>query len=177
MGKRYSEYSIWGWKIKKQKSITLWQQDQERLLVSLRLWANASIGGIQHIFQEDLGISKSHGTIWNSLHEAAEKAKSLNKLVSYENVKNIATDEVFLNGKPILTGICLNSGTILFLEASDDCKKETWIVLFERYKRDFYLNPDTIVKDAGIGMAVVATEVTQTCVWVLINMGFYEYRK
>ena len=144
---------------KKQRSMTLWQQDQERLLLSLRLRTNASIRGIQHVFQEALGVYQSHGKIWNSLHYASEKAKVFNKSVSYGNIKNIATDEIFLNGKPVLTGICLDTGTLLFLESSKDCKKETWIDLFERYQRDFQLSPDTIVKDAGIGMAVAAKEV------------------
>ena len=146
-------------KSKKQKQITLWQQDQERLLVSLRLRANASIRGIQHIFQEALGIHQSHGAIWNHLHEAAKKAKDSNKSVSYDNVKNIATDEIFLNGKPILTGICLDTGAILFLQPAKDCKKETWKALFEYYQTEFQLQPNLIVKDAGIGMAVAAKEV------------------
>ena len=144
---------------KEQKSITLWQQEQERLLISLRLRANASIRGIQHVFQEALGIYKSHGTIWNALHKAAENAKERNKSVFYANIKHIAIDEIFLNGKPVLTGICLDTGMILFLVYSEDCKKETWKALFEYYRDEFHLNPDMIVKDAGVGMAAAAKEV------------------
>ena len=145
--------------LQKQKSITLWQQEQERLLLSLRLRANASIRGIQHVFQEALGIHKSHGAIWNTLHQAAKRAKEQHKSVSYENVKHIATDEIFLNGKPVLTGICLDTGTILFAQAATDCKKETWEALFQYYREHFQLNPDMIVKDAGIGMAAAAKEI------------------
>ena len=71
-----------------------------------------------------------------------KKQNLLTNLVSYENVKNITTEEIFLNRKPVLTGICLDSGTILFLEASNDCKEETWKGLLERYQlRLEYIKP------------------------------------
>ena len=143
----------------KEEPITLYKQDRERLIVSLRLRTKASIRGIEDLFEEDLGRHISHGAVWNKLHEAAKKAKALNKLVSYENIKNIATDEIFLKDTPTLTGICLDTGYIPYLRVTGDRSKNTWEKLLTEMKDDFKLYPERIIKDGGKGMASATNEV------------------
>ena len=43
-----------------------------------------------------------------------------------ENVKHIATDEVFQNGEPVLTGVDLDTGYVFLAQAAPDRSAETW---------------------------------------------------
>ena len=143
----------------KEEPITLYKQDRERLIVSLRLRTKASIRGIEDLFEEELGIHISHGAVWNKLHEAAQKAIALNNSVSYEGIKNIATDEIFLKDTPTLTGICLDTGYIPYLRVTGDRSKKAWEKLLTEMKEDFKLYPEKIIKDGGNGMASATNEV------------------
>lgn len=92
-----------------ERVIVLNKAFRERLVVSLTCYG-MSAANITAFAEEMFAYSISGGTIWNILKEASPKAEALEKSVSLENVKHIATDEVFQNGEPVLTGADLDTG-------------------------------------------------------------------
>ena len=142
-----------------EEPIVLCKQDIERSMISLRLHAKSSLRGIEAFFQESFGIHVSHGWVHEHLHQAAEKARAMEALVSYEDITHMASDEIFLKKAPVLTGICLKTGFIIFLRAQQDRKGDTWGKLLSEMKEKRDLNPVAIVKDTGSGMTSAVKEV------------------
>ena len=67
-------------------------------------------------------------------------------------MKHIATDEVFQNGEPVLTGVDLDSGYVFLTEAAPDRSGETWKAALEE-KKTRGLKPELNVSDGGSGLA------------------------
>ena len=85
-----------------ERVIALNKAFRERLIVSLTCYG-MSAANITAFAEEMFGYSISGGTIWNTLKNVSGKAEAAEKSVSLENIKHIATDEVFQNGEPVLT--------------------------------------------------------------------------
>ena len=100
-----------------ERVIVLNKAFRERLVVSLTCYG-MSAANITAFAEEMFAYSISGGTIWNILKEASPKAEALEKSVSLEKVKHIATDEVFQNGEPVLTGVDLDSGYVFLAQAA-----------------------------------------------------------
>ena len=133
-----------------ERAIVLNKAFRERLVVALTCHG-MSAANITALAEEVFGYSISSGTIWNILKEASRKAETLEKGVSLENVKHIATDEVFQNGEPVLTGVDLDSGYVFLTEAAPDRSGETWKAALEE-KKTRGLKPELNVSDGGSGL-------------------------
>ena len=71
--------------------------------------------------------------------------------MSLENVRHIATDEVFQNGEPVLTGVDLDSGYVFLAQAAPDRSAGRWKAALEE-KKTRGLNPELNVSDGGSGL-------------------------
>ncbi|MBP5717559.1 MAG: transposase [Abditibacteriota bacterium] len=133
-----------------ERVIALNKAFRERLVVALTCYG-MSAANITAFAEEMFAYSISSGTIWNILKEKSRKAETLEKSVSLENVKHIATDEVFQNGEPVLTGADLDTGYVFLAQAAPDRSAETWKAALEE-KKTRGLNPELNVSDGGSGL-------------------------
>ena len=133
-----------------ERVIVLNKAFRERFVVALTYYG-MSAANITAFAQEVFAYSISSGTIWNILKEASRKAEALEKSVSLENVRHIATDEVFQNGEPVLTSVDLDSGYVFLAQAVPDRSAGTWKAALEE-KKTRGLNPQLNVSDGGSGL-------------------------
>jgi hypothetical protein len=124
-----------------------------RTIVALSCTAPVSIRAIEE--QLPLiypGCKASYGYIQGVIIEAQQNAALFNQRVCLSNIRNIAVDEMFSQGKPVLAGIDLDSGFLcsLSLEASRD--GATWATVLEQAKSQG-MSPDCVVKDGATGIA------------------------
>ena len=133
-----------------ERVIVLNKAFRERLIVSLTC-RGMSAANITEFAEEVFAYSISGGTVWNTLKEASRKAEEAEKSVSLENVRHIATDEVFQNGEPVLTGVDLDSGYVFLAQAAPDRRAGTWKAALEE-KKTRGLKPALNVSDGGSGL-------------------------
>lgn len=99
------------------------------------------------------GRGMSYGRVQAFLKEAGERADALLRKLPLKNVKSLALDEMFSQGKPVLTGMDLDSGFIVCAELSTSRSGEAWSSLLLERKKTQKLEPSVVLKDAGSGMA------------------------
>jgi hypothetical protein len=133
-----------------ERVIALNKAFRERLIVSLTCYG-MSAANITAFAEEMFGYSISGGTIWNTLKNVSGKAEAAEKSVSLENIKHIATDEVFQNGEPVLTGVDLDSGYVFLAQAAPDRSAGTWKAALKE-KEGQGLKPELNVSDGGSGL-------------------------
>ena len=133
-----------------ERVIVLNKAFRERMIVSLTC-RGMSAANITEFAEEVFAYPISGGTVWNTLKEASRKAEAAEKSVSLENVRHIATDEVFQNGEPVLTGVDLDSGYVFLAQAAPDRSAGTWKAALEE-KKTQGLNPGLNVSDGGSGL-------------------------
>ena len=133
-----------------ERVIALNKAFRERLIVSLTCYG-MSAANITAFAEEMFGYSISGGTIWNTLKKVSGKAEAAEKSVSLENIKHIATDEVFQNGEPVLTGVDLDSGYVFLAQAAPDRSAGTWKAALKE-KEERGLKPELNVSDGGSGL-------------------------
>ncbi|MBP5718321.1 MAG: transposase [Abditibacteriota bacterium] len=124
---------------------------RERLVLALSCYGNVSAANIIAIFEAAFAYPISKGTIYNIMREASRKAEEAEERVSLDGIKNIATDEVFQNGEPVLTGVDLDTGYVFLAESAPDRSGETWKAALED-KKARGLNPALNVSDGGSGL-------------------------
>ena len=124
---------------------------RERLVLALTCYGNVSVSNIIAIFQAVFSYSISKGTVYNITRQASWKAEELERDVPLENIRRMATDEVFQNGEPVLTGVDLDSGYVFLAESAPDRSGETWKAALED-KKTRGLNPELNVSDGGSGL-------------------------
>ena len=133
-----------------ERVIALNKAFRERLIVSLTC-LGMSAANITAFAEEMFGYSISSGTIWNTLKKVSREAEAAEKRVSLENIKHIATDEVFQNGEPVLTGVDLDSGYVFLAQAAPDRSAEAWEAALKE-KEAQGLKPELNVSDGGSGL-------------------------
>jgi len=133
-----------------ERVIVLNKAFRERLIVALTCYG-MSAANITAFAEEVFAYPISGGTIWNTLKETSRKAEETEKSVSLENVRHIATDEVFQNGEPVLTGVDLDSGYVFLAQAAPDRSAGTWKAALQE-KEGQGLKPELNVSDGGSGL-------------------------
>lgn len=123
----------------------------ERCVMCLSLYCRAPIEGIVQFFDLVVGHHVSKGTIGNIRKRAAEKAAAFDERIQLNTIKEIATDEIFQQGKPVLTGIDLDTNYVIFIDAEEDRSVETWRKCFDKQKSRG-LVPDVNVSDGASGL-------------------------
>ena len=123
----------------------------ERCVLCLSLHCRAPIESIVAFFSLVIGISVSKGNIGRIRTGAAEKAREFDAGISLIGIQEIAIDEIFQHGKPVLTGIDLDTHYVFLMEGAEERSGECWAKkLQESQKRG--LEAGLNVSDGGSGL-------------------------
>jgi hypothetical protein len=124
-----------------------------RTIVALSITSPNSIRAIQEqipiIYP---GCSVSFGYIQGVIVEAQEQAALFNKTVPLANIEDIAVDEMFSQGDPVLAGIDLDSGYLFSLSHETSRDGVTWARVLKEAKQQG-MEPKHVVKDGAKGIA------------------------
>ena len=135
------------------KSLTLELNNNtiEKIVLILTMECQSPSSGIQSFFEIICGINVSAGRISNILSEAAKRAKDFDDTVDLSEINQMAVDEIFQCGKPILTGVDPVSTYTFLLEEAADRTADTWALYLDD-RKDKGLNPETSINDGGLGL-------------------------
>lgn len=122
-----------------------------RCIMCLSMHCRAPIESIVVFFTVVVGISVSKGTIWRIRKQAARKAEEFDSKIPLTEIREMATDEIFQQGRPVLTGIDLKTNYVFLMEPTEDRTGDTWNKAFDRQKEQGLL-PDVNVSDNGSGL-------------------------
>ena len=123
----------------------------ERIVLILSFECQSPSAGIQAFFEIICGISVSAGRISNILNEAAVRAQAYDDTIDLSGINQMAVDEIFQCGKPILTGVDPESTYTFLLEESSDRTADTWAVYLDD-KKEKGLQPEVSINDGGMGL-------------------------
>ena len=122
-----------------------------RCVMCMSLYCRVPIEGIVTFFDLVIGYHVSKGSISRIQKEAAEKAEAFDTEIHLETIKEIAIDEIFQQGKPVLTGIDMESNYIFLMKSTQDRSGATWAQCLE-VEKERGLNPELVVSDGGSGL-------------------------
>lgn len=121
------------------------------LIVNLALHCRANYRGMQSVLEDCIDFSTSIGSISNVLNHTATTANAHNLAQDLSDVTLGAHDEMFVNNKPILTGIDIPSLYCYLLSMEDRRDGETWAInIFDLQKQGF--KPERVIADDGSGL-------------------------
>ena len=123
----------------------------ERIILILTLECQSPNSGIQSFFEVICGINVSAGRISSVIKEAAQRAQAYDDTIDLSGISQMAIDEIFQCGKPILTGVDPVSTYNFLLEEAADRTADTWAIYLED-RKDKGLNPETSINDGGTGL-------------------------
>jgi hypothetical protein len=134
-------------------SVAVDKSQLRRSIVALSITSANSIRAIQEqipiIYP---GCSVSFGYIQGVIIEAQKNAAVFNKTVPLTNIENIAIDEMYSQGDPVLAGIDLDNGYLFSLSHETSRNGETWARVLGEAKEQG-MNPKHVVKDGAKGIA------------------------
>jgi len=133
-------------------NIAMTSMDLERAVVALRVITPASIRDIVEVLPVLYGKKWSYGKVWNVLNDAEQRAETLLGQVDLSNIENIALDEMFSQGRPVLAGIDLDTQYLFEVEVCDNRTGATWAESLGKLRDNQGLHPTRVVKDAGTGL-------------------------
>ena len=123
----------------------------EKIVLILTMECQSPSSGIQSFFGTICGINVSAGRISNILNEAAKRAQDFDDTVDLSGVSQMAVDEIFQCGRPILTGVDPVSTYTFLLEEASDRTADTWALYLDD-RKDKGLDPETSINDGGLGL-------------------------
>lgn len=134
------------------------QGQLKRFVISQYVEARSTIRRIEDVIPITYpGLKLSYGAIQAILANAQLRAGLFNRGVRLEGIDAAALDEMFSQRRPVLAGVDLNTGYIIDIALRRRRDAETWATLLEEAKTRG-LNLETVVKDAGSGMAAGVTK-------------------
>ena len=123
----------------------------ERCVICLSLHCRAPIESIVVFFTLVIGISVSKGRIGRIRKRSAEKAVAFDASIPLTSIQEIAIDEIYQQGKPVLTGIDLDTHYVFMIEAAEDRSGDTWAKSLQE-KQERGLHAELNVSDGGSGL-------------------------
>jgi len=126
--------------------------DMERAVVAMRVVTPASIRDIEEMLPVVFGKSWSYGKVQGVLCKAEERAAAQLEQVDLSGIENIALDEMFSQGRPVLAGIDLDTQYLFQLEVRSSRSGDAWAESLGKLRDDQGLRPERVVKDAGSGL-------------------------
>ncbi len=130
-----------------------------RAIVALRAVGRMTLRPIEELLPILYpGVGASYGKIQGIAVEAEEKATRFNSQADLSGITEAALDEMFSQGQPVLSGICLNSGYAFCLQLRDSRGTKDWAEVL-RAARSQGVNLEVVVKDAAQGIAAGVEEV------------------
>ena len=130
-----------------------------RAVVALRVGTPASIRDIEDVLPEVLGVHWSYGKIHGVIEEAQQLAATRLAEVDLSSIQNVALDEMFSQGSPVLGGIDMDFGFLFTLEASPSRSGAEWASVLGALRQEQGLVPSMVVKDAGSGLAAGVSRI------------------
>ena len=143
--------ALFGVERKAHKIILVTDEFVIRCVMCLSLYCRAPIEGIVSFFDLVIGRHVSKGAIDRIRKRAAEKAAVFDASIPLYTIQDIATDEIFQQGNPVLTGIDLKTDYAFLLDGAEDRSGETWAKNLQAQKRRG-LAPALNVSDGGRGL-------------------------
>ena len=123
----------------------------ERCVMALSLHCRAPIESIVAFSDLVIGHHISKGTIHRIREKAAKSAGKFDADVSLNSIKEIASDEIFQQNKPVLTTVDLASGYVVGMDAAPDRSSESWEHMLEKEKVQG-LDPELNASDGAAGL-------------------------
>ena len=131
-----------------------------QVVLVLLLCCHSSYRGVQEFFRCLFDRNISLGKIHNIVSETVPKARAINdaEMPLFEDILDIAVDEIFQQNRPVLAGIDLFSSYCFMLE--DVCHRDapTWEKALKTC-RDGGLSPEQAITDAGKGLCAALPAV------------------
>ena len=124
----------------------------QRAIVSCYVEGPNSVRDAQALVKAFYGIHVGYGKVYAIVAEAEKRAAAFNRSVPLEGVRVAALDELFSQGDPVFAGLDLDTDYLFLLEHHQGRRGEDWANSLEDKKRQG-LDPETVVKDAGTGLA------------------------
>ena len=131
--------------------LVLDKQTITKIILILTLECQSPNAGIRSFFEIICGINVSAGHISGVINEASERAEALDNAIDLSQINQMAVDEIFQNGTPILTGVDPISTYTFLLEEAPDRTADTWAVYLDD-RKDKGLNPEVSINDGGMGI-------------------------
>ena len=122
-----------------------------RCVTALLVICNVSVERIVEFFDEVFHYHISKGTIGNIQKKSSKKALGIDLRITLGIIKYIALDEIFQQGRPVLTGVDLETQYVFMMETAPDRTGDTWWNALST-KKSNGLNPKLCVSDAGSGI-------------------------
>lgn len=119
--------------------------------MALSFYCRSSIEGIVHFFDLVIGYHVSKGKIHDIREKARLKAEEFDSRIDLTPIHQIATDEIFQQDTPVLTGVDLKTRYIFLMEPAKDRTGKTWQSALEE-EMNKGLHPKLCVSDGGSGM-------------------------
>ncbi len=134
-------------------SLTVTDEDIKRTVIALRVVTPSSIRDEVALLPIIYRTGWSFGKIQAILADAARRADVFLSAVDLAVIKHIALDEMFSQGLPVFGGIDLDTQYLFQLEVHRSRGGEDWEKSLSRLRDNQNLHPNTVVKDAGTGLA------------------------
>jgi len=138
------------------------EQKIAQTIVVLRVVCHASIRNIQDFLHLIDGKKYSYGKIQGILSQIGELSKKKLQTLSLQTTKAIAVDEVFQNGRPIFTGVDIETGYLFLMEERPSRDAENWCQVFTSLRDVQGVQPKVIVKDGALGISCGARQAWPT---------------
>ena len=123
----------------------------ERCVIGLLCICQVSVERIVEFFDAVFFYHVSKGRVGDIEEEKSKDAAEIMAGVSLGNIKDVAADELFQQGKPVAAVVDLETHFVPLLKPVNDRTGETWEkILNEMKERAFY--PRLCVSDAGSGL-------------------------
>jgi hypothetical protein len=99
------------------------------------------------------GYRVSYGKTDQILGEAEERAADFSRKVNLSRIQNVALDEMFSQGWPVLSGIDIDTQYLFQLQKHESRSGDEWEGSLKKLRDEQGLVPKRVVKDAGTGLA------------------------
>ena len=133
--------------------LTVTEADIARTVIALRVVTPASIRDEVAMLPIIYGTGWSFGKIQGVLVEAGRRAAELSASQDLSSIECAALDEMFSQGRPVFAGIDLDTQYLFQLEVHETRSGEAWSTSLGRLRDGQGLRPQSVVKDAGTGLA------------------------
>ncbi len=135
----------------------------QRTLIALRAICPSSTWNAEDLLPLIYpGLTRSHGYVVNTLKDACGRAARFNRSTDLSPITNGALDEMHSQGRPVLAGVCLDTGYTFAAAKRHSRSGKDWADVLGQAKAQG-LDLKRVVKDGAKGLATGVTEVFPAC--------------
>ncbi|MDJ0715607.1 MAG: hypothetical protein QNJ54_15485 [Prochloraceae cyanobacterium] len=142
----------------------------KQLILALILICHSSYRGVKELLRDLFDIKISISSIHNLIYSAANKAKEINDKQDLSSIKVGSHDEIFQEGKPVLTGVDNFSTYCYLLRNVEHRDEDTWGYYLLKLSEEQGLNLNYTIADAAKGL-----RAGQKAAWRQMVLFFIKY--